>query len=350
MTHSSNADRPHLVDSQVLLGCAEAADELGIDLLPLLRQHQIDAGVLQSPEGFLSHHQVINFLEAVAEDFDCQHFGFLVGKHQPALRLGLVTQILKLSPNLRMALENAIRYQQLYSEMPRHKLQIDDGYAIFIRRDRIPFQGNLVQLHTLGIVQAFKILRTLGGGQWQPASVCFAHSAPRERKLYTRFFGCPVFFDSEFDGVIFPESELFRLLPTADADLLAIVMEHLDSMLAQRSSLATAGTKSQVKNYIHSNIGSALCNLDSCAKYMGAHPRALQRDLARNNSGFQQLLLEIRMELAESYLQNSEMSLSDLTELLGYRNLSAFSRAFKATHGASPRQWRAEHTGAPAGH
>jgi len=105
-----------------------------------------------------------------------------------------------------------------------------------------------------------------------------------------------------------------------------------------------------VKNYIHSKIGSALCNLDSCAKYMGAHPRALQRDLARNNSGFQQLLLEIRMELAESYLQNSEMSLSDLTELLGYRNLSAFSRAFKATHGASPLQWRAEHTGAPAGH
>ena len=38
MTHSSNADRPYLVNSQILLGCAEAADELGIDLLPLLRQ------------------------------------------------------------------------------------------------------------------------------------------------------------------------------------------------------------------------------------------------------------------------------------------------------------------------
>jgi AraC-like DNA-binding protein len=350
MTQSSNSDRPYLVDSQILLGCAEAADELGIDLLPLLRQQRIDAGILQSPEGYLSHHQVINFLAAVAEGFDCEHFGFLVGKHQPPLRIGLVTQILKLSPNLRMALENAIRYQQLYSEMPRHELDIEGGYASFIRWDRIPFQGNLVQLHTLGIVQAFKLLKALGGKHWQPVSVCFAHTAPREQKQYARFFGCPVLFDSQFDGVIFPERELYSPIATADADLLAIVMEHLDYVLADQTSSQKDGVHSVVRNYIQRKIGSNLCNLDSCAEFMGVHPRALQRALAKNNSGFQQLLLETRMELAGRYLQNSEISLSNLAELLGYRNLSAFSRAFKATHGASPLQWRAEHTGAPAGH
>jgi len=347
MTQSSNADRPYLVDSQVLLGCAEAADELGINLLPLLLQHRIDAGILQSPEGYLSHHQVINFLEAVAEGFDCEHFGFLIGKHQPAMQIGLVTQILKLSPNLHMALENAIRYQQLYSEMPRHELDIEGGYASFIRWDRIPFQGNLVQLHTLGIVQAFKLLKALGGNHWQPVSVCFAHTAPRERKQYARFFGCPVLFDSEFDGIVFPERELYSPIATADADLLAIVMEHLDYVLADQTSSQKDGVDSVVRNYIRRKIGSNLCNLDSCAEFMGVHPRALQRTLAKNNSGFQQLLLETRMELAERYLRDSNIPLSDLCELLGYRNLSAFSRAFNDTHGMSPTKWKLEQCNLP---
>ena len=347
MGQPNNADRPRLVDSQVLLGCAEAADELGIDLLPLLRQHRIDARVLQSPEGFLSHHQVINFLAAVAEGFDCEHFGFLVGKHQPALRVGLVTQILKLSPNLQMALENAIRYQQLYSEMPRHELEIEGGYARFIRWDRIPFPGDLVQLHTLGIVQAFKLLRALVGGYLQPASVCFTHTAPREYKQYARFFGCPVLFESAFDAIVFPESQLYKPIATADAYLLAIVMDHLEHILADRLDSQKTGVDSMVKNYIQRKIGSNMCDLDSCAEFMGLHPRALQRALAKNNSGFQQLLLETRMELAERYLRDSNIPLSDLCELLGYRNLSAFSRAFNDTHGMSPTKWKLEQCNLP---
>jgi AraC-like DNA-binding protein len=70
------------------------------------------------------------------------------------------------------------------------------------------------------------------------------------------------------------------------------------------------------------------------------HPRALQRDLAKHNCTFKQLLLEIRMELAEQYLRSSDITLSDLTELLGYQNLSAFSRAFKNSYGLSPDLWR----------
>ena len=134
---------------------------MGIDLGATLREYRIEARLLESPEGFLTHYQVINFLETVAERFDCQHFGFLVGKHQPPLQLGQVKQVLKLSPNLHAALKHALNYQALYSEQNIHQLVIEDGYVSFIRRDRTPFHGSAVQLHTLGIVQLIKMLRVL---------------------------------------------------------------------------------------------------------------------------------------------------------------------------------------------
>ncbi|MCY1394027.1 Helix-turn-helix domain protein [compost metagenome] len=39
------------------------------------------------------------------------------------------------------------------------------------------------------------------------------------------------------------------------------------------------------------------------------------------------------------YLEESDMSLMQLTEVLGYANQSAFSRAFQRWFGISPRQW-----------
>jgi AraC-like DNA-binding protein len=66
--------------------------------------------------------------------------------------------------------------------------------------------------------------------------------------------------------------------------------------------------------------------------------------LAKHEVNFTQLLLDIRMEVAEQYLQNSTNTLEELSGILGYRNRSAFSRAFKRSHGESPEQWRNSRT------
>ena len=340
MANFSEAETPRLVNSQILLGSLEAAQELGINLGATLREYRIEARLLESPEGFLTHYQVINFLETVAERFDCQHFGFLVGKHQPPLQLGQVAQVLKLSPNLHSALENAFNYQALYSEQNRHELVIEGGYASFIRRDRTPFHGRAVQLHTLGIVQLIKMFRALCGSHWNASSISFAHGAPKEKRQYQRLFQCPVGFDREFDGIVFPESDLSRPVATADAELLSIVLAHLDTLRADQE--LAGDIVSKTGNYIRRKIGTNLCNLDSCAQLFNLHPRAFQRNLAEHNCTFKQLLLEIRMELAQQYLRSSDINLSDLTEMLGYQNLSAFSRAFKNSYGLSPELWRKE--------
>ena len=335
-----------LVSSELLLGSNEAAEELGIDIFDSLRKYQIDQGLLTAPEGFLLRHQIISFLEDVARRFDCPQFGFLVGKHQPALRLGQLEPIFKLSPDVKTAIENTLIYQPLYSEARVHRLVVEDGYASMIRWDPKMASGPTVQLNTLVIVQIFKILRALCGGSWEATSVCFSHAAPAAKGDYRRFFQCPVYFNREFDGVVFPERQLHQKIVTADPGLLKIILTHYDRLMASRAQERdTADLVAAVGAFIQRKLGTNLCNLTSCAQFFDMHPRALQRALAERDCTFKSLLSSVRMELARHYLRSSDMSATELAELLGYRNLSAFTRAFQQAHGQSPGVWKNSMTG-----
>jgi len=329
---------PLLISSEIMLGSSAAAQELGIDLDPILREHRIAPSLLTDPEGYLTQVQVINFLEGVARRFDCQHFGFLVGKYQPPLQIGLVAKVVRLSPNLQTALEKGMLYESLYSQLVGHSLVVENGYAKFTRWDRQTYPGGAVQLHTLGMVQLYKILRAICGSRWRATSVSFAHPKPRELRQYQRFFNCPVDFNQEFDGIVFPESDLATPIRTANTGLLDILCNHLDTLMAgqqQESDLVN-----WVYSYIRLKMGTNLCNLESCAQQLDIHPRTLQRELSKREVTFKQLLSATRMEVAEQYLQSSAIPLAELTGILGYSNRSAFSRAFKNSHGESPERWK----------
>ena len=55
---------------------------------------------------------------------------------------------------------------------------------------------------------------------------------------------------------------------------------------------------------------------------------------------FRDLLQQVRQELAQHYLRNTHLSLSDVAEQLGYRHQSNFTHAFRETNGCTPLQFR----------
>ncbi len=332
--------KSQLVMAELLQGSLEAAEELGVDLSPILEEQRIDRSVLESPEGFLRVSQVYGFLESVAEQFNCPHFGFLVGKHQLPFRFGPGRQLLRLSPNLHQAVVNIHDYIEIYSDTSRHELVVDSGFASVIRFDRYSVTSSSVQLHTLGIVQLLKAMKDFSGAGWQVSSVHFTHAEPPQAGQYSRYMGCPVHFNSEFDGVVIPEHVLYLQNVASDPELYAIVRAHCDRLLKERCANKEVDLIGLVTHYIRQHVGTRRCNLRACADQFGAHSRTLQRELAGTGTNFKQLLFEERMRLARDYLEKSDISLTDLSNILGYGSVSNFSRAFSAAHGSSPRSWR----------
>jgi AraC-like DNA-binding protein len=67
----------------------------------------------------------------------------------------------------------------------------------------------------------------------------------------------------------------------------------------------------------------------------------LQRRLGEMGLSYAESVQEVRKALAGSYLAQPHLSISAIAQLLGYAELSPFSRACKRWFGASPEQIRA---------
>ncbi|GAA0688533.1 AraC family transcriptional regulator [Marinobacterium maritimum] len=338
MTTTEPTKAPLLIDSQYLLGTLEAAQELEIDIGEVLDQCGIPKRLLIEPEGFLSFTKVARFLDKVAKEFDCPQFGFLVGKHQPPFSLGLLSQVIKLSPNLGSALSCIDKYIPLYSQAATWGLQTLDGKVALTRRDRAGRKESGVQSRNLTMVQAFKAFKVLCGPQWTPSAIYFAHRPLGNTLTYERYFNAPVYFDREYDAIVFPEEDLKHPIATADAVLLEIVQSHLSSLLGGYKPNDDIVTK--VRYHIRCRLGTRTCNLESISQLLAVSPRSLQRMLAKHQFTFKSLLTSVRQEVAIEYLRDSHISLIDLAEMLGYQNVSAFSRAFKNNVGMAPDHWR----------
>ena len=76
------------------------------------------------------------------------------------------------------------------------------------------------------------------------------------------------------------------------------------------------------------------------ARQLGVSQRTLARNLAAEGVSFSTLLAELRLDLANRYLAEEGTSISQVAWLLGYQQVSAFSKAYRRWTGHSPRAAR----------
>ena len=67
----------------------------------------------------------------------------------------------------------------------------------------------------------------------------------------------------------------------------------------------------------------------------------LQRHLAAEGISFKSVLNDARMGLARTYLDEGRLPIGEIAFVLGFADVSAFSRAFKRWTGRSPRAYGA---------
>ena len=85
-------------------------------------------------------------------------------------------------------------------------------------------------------------------------------------------------------------------------------------------------------------LGTA--SLEEMASYFNVSPRSLQRKLKEEDVTYQELADEVRKSLALHYISSGSYYVKEVSYMLGYNELSAFSRAFKRWTGKAPGEWK----------
>lgn len=96
----------------------------------------------------------------------------------------------------------------------------------------------------------------------------------------------------------------------------------------------------QMVKIIHERYEEEL-SLESCASQLNFHPVYLSRVFKKEiGINFSEYLVEYRMNMAKTWLENTNMKISDIAEKLQYTNTSAFIRTFRKIVGMTPGQYR----------
>jgi AraC-like DNA-binding protein len=332
-------NNPLMTSAAILLGSEEAAHELGGDLAASLQYSGLSRGQIATGEDFVPLHKVVTFLNHAADSLGCEHFGLLVAKHQPPVRFAMLGQLVRFSPDLEQAITDAIRFSILNSQYSIWCIERNEQTMTLIRQVRGHLDMGLSQLQTLALAVTYKAMSAVCQRKVALSQVVFSHGSPVSHDKVKAFFGAPVLFDQPFNGLVIPNAELATRIPTADAQVRGLLSAHLEELAL--GNAAELDVVERLRRELRRTVGSRHCTLEGVCQSWGTHPRGLQRSLRERGTSFRDLLSDVRQELAEEYLRNSSVAVLELADLLGYRNASAFSRAFKQRTGVAPDYWRA---------
>jgi len=105
------------------------------------------------------------------------------------------------------------------------------------------------------------------------------------------------------------------------------------------------GLAAQVHQRLRGSHYSEWPTLQSFALEQHLSPSTFRRKLEREGCSYQEIKDEVRRGVAFEQLRQSDASISDIAEQLGFQEPSAFHRAFKKWTGESPGRYRARYQG-----
>ena len=330
----------YLTTSNALAGFQEVVSSLGGEPAALLKAFGFKAKDIESPNNLLPTGKVIELFHSASIQTDCEYFGLLLAAQQPEISMGVLGPTMRVAESLRKALQ--FLEQQLSIQATGLSCALSSvGNAAFFRvefKDDIP--GDTRQTAFLAIMFLRRIFRYISDNKWQARRYYFSFRAPADQLPARRLLHAPIDFDAEFNGIEFDADLLDLPLPYRDPYL----HQTLKQQVIQVTSSKRVSLAEEVQDLMHKLLLAGDCSIDIIADFFPFHRRTLQRRLKASNTSYQQLLDAVRLSVAKHHLADSEISVTQLSELLGYSRQSVFSHAFKKATGLSPNHWRSQHS------
>lgn len=124
------------------------------------------------------------------------------------------------------------------------------------------------------------------------------------------------------------ESTLMSFLRTAPYHLITEDPTHIS-------------TADKVRNILKRDVSGNMPSAEAVASQLNVSVTTLRRQLQKDDTSYQKLKDECRMEAAFHYLGCLDLSNNDVAEMLGFDEPSAFFRSFKKWTGQTPGEYRA---------
>jgi AraC-like DNA-binding protein len=309
---------------------------MGLNSTRLLKAVDLDPDVHADPDRRIPARALVQVLELSASTSGIEDFGLRLSELRDFTNLGPVSLVARDEPMVRGALNVFINYLHLHNEALHIDMTEQDGQAILSLQLELGEPLVMRQSIELGVGVLYRILVQLLGSKWQAELVAFAHSRPRGSTAHRRIFGGRIEFDHDFSGFVCLSRDLDRPNPMANPSFRRYAQEYLH--LIDRPKSTT--TADQVRQLMFGLLPAGRCSLKTVAHNLGADRATVHRHLVAAGTTYSRLLDDVRSELAARYVREGDRRFAEIGEMLGFSEISAFSRWFRRRFGVAPSTWR----------
>jgi len=322
------------------LAC-KRAQAAGIGVAPLLKKAGLTKEQVDDVDARLSVQCQIRFLNLAASAMQDDYLGFHLGQQMAEpQKFGLLYYVAASSDTLGEALRRVAQYGSMVNEgvSPRYL----GGKDIRIVFNNIGFARHLDRHQSeCWVTLLIRLCRKLTGCLVKPKRVRLIHRRTRNVSEFAAFLGCDIEFGATVDEIAFEAP--ITVIPVATADsylnkpLIAKFEEAHSPGPTKRGSF-----RSVVENAIAPLLPHGNATEGEIASRCGLSRRTLVRRLTSERLTFSGVLNDLRRDLAEQYLADHAVPISQIAWLLGYQEVSAFTNAFKRWTGKTPREARSQ--------
>jgi AraC-like DNA-binding protein len=280
----------------------------------------------------------IRALELVAEELHDDCLGFHLARDFELGEIGLVYYVMASSERLADSLGNAQRYCAINNEGVRLRVASEPALAIgfeYLKDDRLSDRHHM----EFWLVTLVRICRTLTSTRLAPKQIKLKHFRPETPSDIRSHLGCEIDFAADSDEISFPARMGALPVVGADEHLNRLLLRYADEALDGRASRRPS-VRSDVEDHVAKLLPHGRANALEIATRLGMSRRTLARALSAEGTEFSNVLETLRRALAERYLREKELPISEIAWLLGYRELSSFTHAFVRWTGLTPKAFR----------
>ncbi len=318
----------------------------GVDVAPLLEQAGLTREDIENPSTTIGVTNQIKFVELVAAALGDELLGFHLADEFDLREIGLLYYVAASADTFGSALSRVERYVKIQNDGV--DFQVIKGKTL---RLRLHYTGiaRHTDVHQIGTVIALmiRIARHITGQTLEPIRVRIMHHIHRGKSKLEKLLDADVEDGARVDEIELPAASWDLPIVSADPHLHHICVQSCEEALARRGS-EQSPLKVQVGNAVAALLPHGQARQDLVAAELGMSPRTLARRLAAEDSSFAGILTEVRSALADRYLADRTLPISQIAWLLGYAEISAFTRAFQRWTGMVPSAARARQLGPDA--
>lgn len=301
-----------------------------------LLQH-IGISKAQLNEDFLPAYKVLE-----AFKYCSKHLGPVAGAKIGATYqvndLGVFGYAIASSKDVEHALFMAEKYNSLIGNLLKRGGTVKDNVLISkLYNVQNIDEESLAFFVALGTSARIHIARSIFGDDLCFNNISFTFHDDDNLDEYKKLYGCDIEFGAEFNGWSLEADNLKRKLKEGNHADVAKYLPYCNELLEtikQKDSLVN-----EIQQILVSCAGD-YPDIEMLASAFKVSSRTLRRQLSNLGTSYQKILNKVRCQLSIEYLTRTEISIEDISNLIGFSDVTNFRHAFKKWVGKTPSFYR----------